>query len=68
MVVVDRDDDMVGRVRAVHGKYVEIERPAGLRWTTNYTRLRRATEYEARQLRALAKLLRDQRRGRHPLP
>ncbi|MGY4959004.1 hypothetical protein [Streptomyces nigrescens] len=62
-VVFDRDDDMVGVAREVHGITVTLERPTGRTWDVLYSRLRPGTEREERQLHALAKLQRDRMRG-----
>src|SRR5262245_41936565 len=57
-VVYDRDTDMVGVVRGVSGFLVRLERPTHLTWDVSYTRLRPGTEWEVKQLHALAKLQR----------
>ncbi|MEU9332361.1 hypothetical protein AB0D49_04230 [Streptomyces sp. NPDC048290] len=63
-VVFDRDYEMPGTVRNLDGRWVELQRPTGFIWRVNFTRLRRGTEREARQLVALAKLQRARERGR----
>ncbi|MFD9484267.1 hypothetical protein [Streptomyces sp. NPDC059991] len=64
LVVFDRDYDMPGTVRAVVGLMVEMERPTGLIWRSNYRRLRPASPWERRQLVAVGKLHRVRQRGR----
>ncbi|MCE4943160.1 hypothetical protein ACFCXR_01660 [Streptomyces noursei] len=63
-VVYDRDSDMVGTVCGAAGILVRVERPTHLTWETPYTRLRPGTEWEKKQLAALARLQRDRERGR----
>ncbi|UJB43579.1 hypothetical protein [Streptomyces sp. A1-5] len=63
-VVYDRDSDMVGMVRGIGGVLVQLERPTHLRWEVPYARLRPGTEWEQKQLAALARLQRDRERGR----
>ncbi|MCK7622967.1 hypothetical protein MUU72_07625 [Streptomyces sp. RS10V-4] len=63
-VVYDRDADMVGMVRGTGGVMVQLEHPTQLTWEVPYTRLRPGTEWEVKQLRALAKLQRDRDRDR----
>ncbi|MET8830485.1 hypothetical protein ABZX40_34310 [Streptomyces sp. NPDC004610] len=64
MVVFDLDYDMPGRVRSLDGRWVELQRPTGFSWRVHFSRLRRGTEREARQLIALGKLQRTRERGR----
>ncbi|MEV7286317.1 hypothetical protein AB0O01_17375 [Streptomyces sp. NPDC093252] len=64
MVVFDLDHEMPGTVRNLDGRWVDLQRPTGLIWRVNFSRLRRGTEREARQLIALAKLQRARERGR----
>ncbi|KRV49177.1 hypothetical protein AQ490_21475 [Wenjunlia vitaminophila] len=59
MVVFDRDVEMPGTVRYLDGLMVELVRPTGMVWRVNYRRLRAATAWERRQLRALARLHRQ---------
>ncbi|MFF2812722.1 hypothetical protein ACFVT2_37250 [Streptomyces sp. NPDC058000] len=63
-VVYDRDSGMVGMVRGVGALLAHLERPTHLTWETPYTRLRPGTEWERKQLVALARLQRDRERGR----
>jgi hypothetical protein len=64
MVAFDRDHEMPGTVRNVDGLFIEMERPTGLVWRVNFRRLRRATEWECRQLVAVGRLHRQRQRGR----
>ncbi|MGG2458264.1 hypothetical protein ACO0M4_00260 [Streptomyces sp. RGM 3693] len=63
-VVYDRDSDMVGVVCGAAGILMRMERPTHLAWEVPYARLRPGTEWEKKQLAALAKLQRDRERGR----
>ncbi|MFJ2818074.1 hypothetical protein [Streptomyces sp. NPDC087294] len=62
-VYVDRGREMVGRARAVEGVVVHMERPTGYTWEVQYRRLRPASAWELKQLRALVDHLARQRRG-----
>ncbi|MBT2397943.1 hypothetical protein J7E89_18690 [Streptomyces sp. ISL-100] len=62
-VVVDKDSEMVATVQEVDGQWVELFRPTGLNWRTRWSRIRPATEREHRQLLAIGRLHRQQRRG-----
>ncbi|MEV7287816.1 hypothetical protein AB0O01_25135 [Streptomyces sp. NPDC093252] len=63
-VVFDLDYEMPGTVRNLDGRWVDLQRPTGLVWRVHFTRLRRGTEREVRELVALAKLQRARERGR----
>ncbi|MFE2035920.1 hypothetical protein ACFXBB_22205 [Streptomyces scopuliridis] len=63
MVVYDRVYDMPARVIGFGGHLVHLERPTGLTWASRWTSVRPATDWEQRQLRAIAKL-----HGRRRLP
>ncbi|MFJ4921064.1 hypothetical protein [Streptomyces sp. NPDC088725] len=56
MVVYDRAYDMIGVVDAITGPVVSLSRPTGLTWQSRWFSVRRGTEYEQRQLRAIANL------------
>ncbi|WP_030569332.1 hypothetical protein [Streptomyces aureocirculatus] len=63
MVVYDRVYQMPAVVRRVDGLYVELSRPTGMEWRVAFYRLRRATEWEHRQLVAVGRLHRQRQRG-----
>ncbi|WP_326611896.1 hypothetical protein OG949_22865 [Streptomyces scopuliridis] len=56
MVVYDRVYDMPGRVTGFAGQLVCLERPTGLAWASRWSSVRPATDWERRQLQAIAKL------------
>ncbi|MFE4371228.1 hypothetical protein ACFRMN_23890 [Streptomyces sp. NPDC056835] len=56
MVVYDRVYDMPARVIGIGGHLVYLERPTGLTWASRWTSVRPASDWEQRQLRAIAKL------------
>lgn len=62
-VVFDRTYDMPGTVREVDGAFVVLDRPTGMTWRVHYRHLRRATDWERRQLPALARLHAQRLRG-----
>ncbi|MCI3933133.1 hypothetical protein [Streptomyces sp. AN091965] len=62
-VVFDRTYDMPGTVREVDGAFVVLDRPTGMTWRAHYRHLRRATDWERRQLPALARLHAQRLRG-----
>lgn len=61
MIVYDGIKDMPARVKAIEGKNFRLERPAGLQWTSRFLKLRRATDREVSQFRAITKLNTRQR-------
>ncbi len=61
-VVVDRYSEVPGTVQSIDGRYINVIRPAGRVWCLHYRRVRPATDYEKRQLVALSRLRRQQRR------
>lgn len=54
---------MVAVVKELNDKLVTLARPSGLTWQATAWRIRPGTEYELRQLQALAKLQRVRLRG-----
>ncbi|MCL7380743.1 hypothetical protein [Streptomyces sp. 35G-GA-8] len=56
MVVYDRAYEMPGRVTGFAGHLVCLARPTGLIWAARRTSVRPATDWERRQLSAIAKL------------
>lgn len=60
MAVFDPGLEMPGYVDALYGGVVRVIRPSGLTWEARRISVRPATEWEERQLRALAWLLRKQ--------
>ncbi|MEV7084720.1 hypothetical protein AB0O07_02255 [Streptomyces sp. NPDC093085] len=73
MAVFDRRTDMPGVIRSFAGDLVLLVRPSGHIWQASLYSVRPATEREQLQLRALARLHRQQRRPRdrpaeHPSP
>lgn len=64
MVVFDRDYEMPGTVRGIDGRMIEMERPTGLVWRRDFSRLRRATEWECKQLVAVGRLQKQRQAGR----
>lgn len=63
MVIYDCAYEMVARVAGWEGSRVALIRPAGLTWSVSLVHLRPATEYETRQLEALARLHKTQTAG-----
>ncbi|MFJ4922072.1 hypothetical protein [Streptomyces sp. NPDC088725] len=63
MVVYDRAYDMVGVVDDFVGPLVCLSRPTGLTWQSRWASVRPGTEYERRQLRAIARLHRQRHKG-----
>ncbi|MFJ4920342.1 hypothetical protein [Streptomyces sp. NPDC088725] len=63
MVVYDRSYDMVGVVDDFAGPLVNLSRPTGLTWTSRWASVRAGTEYERRQLRAIAELHKLRHKG-----
>ncbi|MET9290876.1 hypothetical protein [Streptomyces sp. NPDC003077] len=55
-IVFDRDYEMVATVAGTEGIFVLLRRPTGFEWRAHYRRVRPATDYEERQLVALARL------------
>ncbi|MEV4972785.1 hypothetical protein [Streptomyces scopuliridis] len=56
MIVYDRVYDMPARVIGLGGHLVHLERPTGLTWASRWTSVRPATDWEQRQIRAIAEL------------
>jgi hypothetical protein len=63
MVVFDRHYEMVGTVEGLVGPLVHLRRPTGLTWQSRWASVRPGTDYERRQLRALAALHRLRHKG-----
>ncbi|GAA2335092.1 hypothetical protein ACI2L4_11070 [Streptomyces sparsogenes] len=63
MVVYDRHYDMPATIADFDGPMVCLTRPTGLEWRTHCASVRPATQYERRQLRAIAKLHAQRQRG-----
>ncbi|MGY9067406.1 hypothetical protein [Streptomyces sp. CAS3] len=61
--VFDNDRDMPATVRGTDGYFVEVDRPTGLSWRVHFSRLRRASVWEQRQLVAVRKHHVQQRKG-----
>lgn len=62
-IVYDRHYDMVARIREINGPLILLARPSGLNWSRHRRSIRLATEWEQKQLRALAKLHAQRQRG-----
>ncbi|GAA2361850.1 hypothetical protein [Streptomyces cuspidosporus] len=63
MVVYDRRYEMPGTIADFDGPMVCLTRPTGLAWRSHCASVRPATAYERRQLRAIARLHAQRRRG-----
>lgn len=63
MVAYDRAYEMVGMIDGFAGPLVILSRPTGLTWSSRWVSVRQGTEYERRQLRALAELHRLRQKG-----
>ncbi|MEV7089329.1 hypothetical protein AB0O07_26135 [Streptomyces sp. NPDC093085] len=63
MAVFDRRTDMPGFIRSFAGVMVLLVRPSGHTWEAPRFSVRPATERERTQLRALAQLHRQAKRG-----
>jgi hypothetical protein len=63
MVVYDRVHEMVAVVDGFAGLFVNLSRPTGLTWQSRWVSVRAGTAYEQRQLRAIAALHMQQRKG-----
>lgn len=63
MVVYDRHYEMPATIAEFQGPLICLTRPTGLSWRSRWTSVRPATEYEQRQLRAIAKLHAQRQRG-----
>lgn len=63
MVVYDAHFDMVGVVDEFVGPLVNLSRHTGLTWQSRWTSVRRGTEYEKRQLRAIGALHKLRHKG-----
>ncbi|MDW6058747.1 hypothetical protein SAZ11_12760 [Streptomyces sp. FXJ1.4098] len=63
MVVYDRHYDMPATIADFDGPMVCLTRPTGLKWRSHCVSVRPATQYERRQLRAIAQLHAQRQRG-----
>ncbi|MEV8054959.1 MULTISPECIES: hypothetical protein [Streptomyces] len=66
MVVYDRHYEMPATITGFDGPMVCLTRPTGLEWRSHCVSVRSATAYERRQLRAIARLHAQRRRGVAP--
>ncbi|MDW6061480.1 hypothetical protein SAZ11_30000 [Streptomyces sp. FXJ1.4098] len=66
MVVYDRRYEMPGTITDFDGPMVCLTRPTGLEWRTHCATVRPATDYERRQLQAIARLHTQRQRGTAP--
>lgn len=66
MVVYDRCFGMPATVTGFDGPLVCLTRPTGLTWRSHCVSVRPATQYERRQLRAIARLHAQRQRGIAP--
>jgi hypothetical protein len=65
-VVYDRFYDLPAMVADFQGPLICLTRPSGFSWRSRWIHVRPATAYERRQLRAIAKLGVQNRRGVAP--
>ncbi|WP_076970940.1 hypothetical protein [Streptomyces sparsogenes] len=63
MVVYDRRYEIPGTIADFDGPMVCLTRPTGLAWRSHCASVRPATQYEQRQLRAIARLHAQRQRG-----
>ncbi|MFD8385232.1 hypothetical protein ACFV2X_43070 [Streptomyces sp. NPDC059679] len=66
MVVYDSHYEMPATIADFDGPMVCLTRPTGLAWRSRCVSVRPATEYERRQLRAIARLHAQRQRGIAP--
>ncbi|WP_338781690.1 hypothetical protein [Streptomyces sp. DG1A-41] len=69
MMVYDRGHDLPAVIKGFEGRkgnIVLLERPTGFGWRARRVSVRKATAWERKQLRALAKLYRTSNRGVGP--